>query len=183
VAARAAADDRRRPPQAVNQIVGLRCLFPEDAFKRRDIAGLPNMMDLSVSGAFAPRALLCPRSPRARFCARARVCWCAHRNAALAEAQADYSDESRRVCEWVDRGAPRPSSLVSLSGRCEALRSAGGVPNPPRFGRLGRRCGALPAAGDPGCCGCHAAAALRAPRRCSALTARRIARRVCALQA
>ena len=34
--------------QAVHQIAGLRGLFPDEAFKRREIVGLPNVMELKA---------------------------------------------------------------------------------------------------------------------------------------
>ena len=50
-------------PQAVHQIAGLRGLFPDDAFKRRDIAGLPNVMELKARSVTPPR---CTTSCRTR---------------------------------------------------------------------------------------------------------------------
>ena len=54
--------------QAVHQIAGLRGLFPDDAFKRREIAGLPNVMELKARRALGP---LQQRSPH--FGARRRT--------------------------------------------------------------------------------------------------------------
>jgi len=70
--------------QAVHQIAGLRGLFPDDAFKRRDIAGLPNVMELK---------------------ARRRLCPSATLHSSFRRTQADFSAETRQVCEWIDRGA------------------------------------------------------------------------------
>ena len=75
-----------RARQAVHQIAGLRGLFPDDAFKRREIAGLPNVMELKARHSLAPR--LQPRVAHLASCK-----------------QADFSAEARQVCEWIDRGA------------------------------------------------------------------------------
>ena len=75
-----------RARKAVHQIAGLRGLFPDDAFKRREIAGLPNVMELKARHILAPR--LQPRVAQLASCK-----------------QADFSAEARQVCEWIDRGA------------------------------------------------------------------------------
>ena len=70
--------------QAVHQIAGLRGLFPDDAFNRRELAGLPNVMELKVRDAALRLATVALIS---------------------AHTQADFSAETRQVCDWIDRGA------------------------------------------------------------------------------
>ena len=106
------------PLQAVHQIAGLRGLFPDDAFKRRDIAGLPNVMELKV---------------RPHLCRWLR-CLSVRESHSLA-LQADHSPETRLVCDWVDRGTLHdamfgaaafgaPRLLRSESSAVSALRQA-----------------------------------------------------------
>ena len=97
--------------QAVHQIAGLRGLFPDDAFKRRDIAGLPNVMELKARRCAAHCA------PVGRSSARNDA-----RAPHFALLQADHSPETRLVCDWIDRGAPLPA-LSALAAQEQPLLS------------------------------------------------------------
>jgi hypothetical protein len=89
----------------VYQICGLRSLFPDDAFTRRSISGLNNVLDLNVRRAaragqpaqhlpsLGGRCLALALAARARLTPHWRAL------------QTEYSPETRLVQDWIESGA------------------------------------------------------------------------------
>lgn len=137
----------------MHQIVGLRGLFPDDAFKRRDIAGLTNVAELKARGGAkdvvralgTPWLTFVPFYSAFRLTTRRRRAWCATGSTAvrfncvrsrgyglphLQPFQPAFCKQPARQCDGLGRtrgSEPTASAVVSLAaapGGAAAFRSA-----------------------------------------------------------